>query len=73
MERIKQNNHIVIYLFRYLFLHTEDCSTNGGFCGPQANTVCQSRKGFESPDESGHEVRHDPDILASSPDRYKGR
>jgi hypothetical protein len=25
------------------------------------------------PDESWHEVRHDPDILASSPDRYKGR
>jgi hypothetical protein len=35
--------------------------------------LCQSRKGFESPDESGHEVRHDPDTLASSPDRYKGR
>jgi hypothetical protein len=39
-------------------------------CG---QSVCQSRKGFESPDESGHEVRHDPDTLASSPDRYKGR
>jgi hypothetical protein len=37
------------------------------------DVLCQSRKGFESPDESGHEVRHDPDTLASSPDRYKGR
>jgi hypothetical protein len=25
------------------------------------------------PDESEHEVRHDPDTLASSPDQYKGR
>jgi hypothetical protein len=31
------------------------------------------QKRVRVPNESGHEVRHDPDILASSPDRYKGR
>jgi hypothetical protein len=31
------------------------------------------QKRVRVPDESGHEVRHDPDILASSPDRYSLR
>jgi hypothetical protein len=31
------------------------------------------QKRVRVPNESGHEVRQDPDILASSPDRYKGR
>jgi hypothetical protein len=31
------------------------------------------QKRVRVPNESGHEVRHDPDTLASSPDRYKGR
>jgi hypothetical protein len=29
--------------------------------------------GVRVPDESWLEVRHDPDTLALSPDRYKGR